>query len=374
MRQIKVFIIGGGLGGLCLGIYLAKQGIPILLMEKKKYPFHRVCGEYISNEVVPFLMELGIDPFELGASKIQNLEVTSVQGKKLAIPLDLGGFGISRYTLDEILFKKLVGLGAEVILEEKVSSVHYLQDYFLVKDSKGEEYQADYVMGTYGKRSNLDAQLKRDFLKIRSPYLGLKYHLRWDMPKNLIQLHNFHKGYAGLSAIENGLVNFCILTENANLKSTGSIRAMEKAYLVKNPFLKNLYDKAEFIWEKPLVINEISFGSKTLIQDHVIMCGDAAGVISPLCGNGMAMAIHSAKLLGDSLIESKNEVLKDQRNFVEKTYLKKWNLLFKKRLWAGRQIQKLFGNNFMTHQSLSLLEKMPKLSDILIRSTHGIPF
>ncbi len=43
-------IIGGGLGGLCLAIQLARQGVEVILFEKNSYPQHKVCGEYISME------------------------------------------------------------------------------------------------------------------------------------------------------------------------------------------------------------------------------------------------------------------------------------------------------------------------------------
>src|SRR5687767_1444022 len=95
-----VIIVGGGLAGLINAIQLAKAGLQVLLVEKKQYPFHKVCGEYVSNEVLPFFQKLDINPDYLGASHITRLQVTSPSGKyQLSMPLDLGGFGISRYTL-----------------------------------------------------------------------------------------------------------------------------------------------------------------------------------------------------------------------------------------------------------------------------------
>jgi len=43
-------IIGGGLAGLALSIQLSKKGYRVILFEKEQYPFHKVCGEYISME------------------------------------------------------------------------------------------------------------------------------------------------------------------------------------------------------------------------------------------------------------------------------------------------------------------------------------
>jgi hypothetical protein len=47
---------------------------------------------------------------------------------------------------------------------------------------------------------------------------------------------------------------------------------------------------AEFINTVPYTISQISFEKKTRIEKHMLMLGDAAGMITPLCGNGMSMA------------------------------------------------------------------------------------
>lgn len=65
--QFDVIIIGGGLAGLTSAIYLSKHKISVLIIEKNTYPKHKVCGEYVSNEVLPFLRFLDIDPILLGA-------------------------------------------------------------------------------------------------------------------------------------------------------------------------------------------------------------------------------------------------------------------------------------------------------------------
>ena len=73
----KVIVIGGGLGGLISSILLVRGGYHVTLIEEKKYPFHRVCGEYISNEVIPFLKRNGLYPGELSPCSISKFHLTS---------------------------------------------------------------------------------------------------------------------------------------------------------------------------------------------------------------------------------------------------------------------------------------------------------
>src|SRR5580698_10430921 len=96
-------ITGGGLAGLSLAIQLAKAGYSVILFEKEKYPFHKVCGEYISMESYDFLERLGMPLSNMDLPMISEVKISSPNGTTFTRKLDLGGFGISRYTLDSTL-------------------------------------------------------------------------------------------------------------------------------------------------------------------------------------------------------------------------------------------------------------------------------
>jgi flavin-dependent dehydrogenase len=367
----SVAIIGGGLAGLTSAIQLATQGIEVSLFEKKKYPFHRVCGEYISNETVPFLKANGIYPEEFNPTSIRHLQLTAVNGNSVHLPLKLGGFGISRYNFDQFLFEKATAAGVKFFLQSEVEDVHYEDESFII--SVGEkQFETDVVIGSFGKRSKLDLTLKRNFIQRRSPYVGVKYHVKDDHPSNLISLHNFQKGYCGVSKIEEGKTNICYLTHRDNLKTHGNIEEMEKIVLFENPFLKKIFQNAEFLFERPEVINEISFETKSPVDEHILMSGDAAGMITPLCGNGMALAIHSAKLTSEVVSSfCQNKI---SRFEMEKQYVAKWNHHFANRLWAGRQIQNLFGKRWASNFAVNIAQHVRPVANYLVSKTHGDPF
>jgi menaquinone-9 beta-reductase len=360
-----IIIIGGGLAGLVSSIQLSKGGKKVLVIEKKKYPFHRVCGEYISNEVRPFLASIGLDFDKLGVKEISKFQFTSPSGRVLETNLDLGGFGISRYKIDEELYHLAESFNVDFLLENTVERVDFQNNKFTLKTSF-DTFEAKYVIGTFGKRTKLDATLQRDFFNKRSPYIGIKYHIKTNFPKDLIALHNFKDGYCGISAIEDDKYCLCYLTTRDNLKQYGTISEMERKILWKNPHLEKIFTKSEFLYDKPEVINEISFSPKTNIENHILMAGDSAGLITPLCGNGMAMAIHGAKLLSDNILQNFND-----RNLVEKSYQTDWKKHFEKRLWIGRNVQKLFGNEVVSEIALSTMKTIPPLLKTIIKATHG---
>ncbi|SMD42109.1 Dehydrogenase (flavoprotein) [Aquiflexum balticum DSM 16537] len=370
MRHYQTIIIGGGLAGLIAAHQLSKNGKEVLLIEKKTYPFHRVCGEYISNEVKEFLKKEELFPQEIGPSKITKFLLTSIKGNEAKMDLDLGGFGISRFALDFFLYQKAKDVGVKFLLQSQVEEVEFETqgNRFILKLNKGDSYSADHVLGAFGKRSKVDKAMNRSFMHQRSPFIGVKYHIKTDFDANTVALHNFDGGYCGINQVENGIFNLCYLGSKEQLRQYGNIPEMEKNVLHKNPHLKHLFLNSQFIFEKPEVINEINFSPKKPVENHILMIGDAAGLITPLCGNGMAIAIHTGKLAAEALLQNKD------RTSIENQYTLQWNHFFKNRLWVGRKVQWLFGSKAVSEFSVGLIKNSTFAASQIMKRTHGEVF
>lgn len=371
MEKTEVCIVGGGLAGLTAALCLAKAGIRVLLIEKNSYPNHRVCGEYVSNEVLPLLQHIGLDIHALGVKAIDTLVLSDSHGKSLDTRLPLGGFGVSRFTLDLALFEKAISDGVVFRFETVLEITHEGNSAYL-RTSKG-KYKAKVVIGAFGKRANLDKSMHRPFIQQKSPWLGVKCHYDYpNFPNNHVELHTFPGGYGGLSATETGAINFCYLANYSSFRSYGNIAAFNKAVVSKNPFLRDFLTAATPRFEKPLSIAQIAFAKKDAVENHILMCGDSAGLIHPLCGNGMAMAIHSAKLAADCVIKFLNQPGYD-RSHMENEYLRQWKLHFSTRLYYGRQIQALLLRPNITKWTFSVIANHKKIVRAIVQRTHGKP-
>jgi menaquinone-9 beta-reductase len=365
----QVTIIGGGLAGLTAGIHLSKLGIEVSIIEKNSFPKHKVCGEYISNEVLPYLKLLDLDVESLNPTHITNLHFSTKNGKSVYTKLPLGGFGISRYVLDEFLYKKAISNGCKII-QENVKSIDFINDEFTITTSDNTILKSKIVIGAFGKRSNIDQKLNRNFIQQKSPWLAVKAHYSGIFKDDLVGLHNFKGGYCGVSKVENDKINVCYLADYETFKQFKNIEEYQKNIVSENPFLKEILENSTLLFEKPLTISQISFEEKKTIENHILMIGDTAGLIHPLCGNGMAMAIHSAKIVSE-LIEKyfKNEM--NSRTELENEYQKQWNLNFKKRLRTGRFLATILQKPLVSEVLLRLLIIFPFLLSFIIKKTHG---
>lgn len=364
-----IIVIGGGLAGLSSAIHLSKANLSVLVIEKNSYPKHKVCGEYISNEVLPYLHFLDIDVFSLGAKRIDKLQLSTTKSKLISTSLPLGGFGISRFCLDHALANKAIQVGTE-ILQDSVEDVKFYNDMFSVETKNTKQFKAKIVIGAYGKRSNLDIKLNRQFIKHRSPYLAVKTHVKGDFPDDLVALHNFEGGYCGVSKVENDTINLCYITNFNAFKAFKNIEDFQEKIVFKNTFLKAIFSNTKPVFEQPLTISQISFDSKKPIDNHIIMCGDTAALIHPLCGNGMSMAIRSAQMASILIIKYFNSETSD-REALEKQYLREWNMTFKSRLKTGHIIADVFNQPKTSELLMQGLKWFPSILPYIIKRTHG---
>lgn len=368
-------IIGGGLSGLCLAIQLADHGMAVAVFEKNDFPAHKVCGEYISMESHDFLYSLGLPLKTWNLPSITQLGISSEQGFMLNAPLSLGGFGISRYTLDHELYLLAVKKGVKVFRNCKVQNVNRdTADHATIETAEG-LYKARLVCGSYGKYTPAFMRAKKDYTakQHHKNYIGVKYHIKTDLPHHRIELHNFTDGYCGISKVDKDWYCLCYLSSAENLqKNNNDIARMEKNVLYKNPYLERYFTSSQFVNRQPLVISNIQFSKKQAHSSQVLLLGDAAGAISPLCGNGMSMGMRASKILASEIgLYVDGRISEEQ---LAANYTAAWNKAFGTRITTGYYLQSLFGKRTTTQLALKTLSKLPGLTNKIISLTHGQPF
>lgn len=365
--SIDVIIVGGGLSGLTAAIHLSKSGLKVLIIEKQSYPRHKVCGEYLSKEVLPYLDSLGLDIFQKNPAIIERVEISTIKGNLISGKLEQGGIGLSRFLLDTYMLEKAIKNGC-ILIQDTVLSISQLEVHAEVLTEKHGMIKARKVLAAYGKRSNLDLIQNRRFLRQDSSWLGVKAHYRGNFPNDLVALHHFKGGYCGVSQVENSIINICYLTTYESFKKAKNIDDFQMQVMSENPFLRELFNSCEAIFQ-PISIGQVSFAGKTTTESDVLMLGDTAGLIHPFCGNGMAIAIHSAKLAAELVIENLAEG--NLNSELSRRYSILWNKEFKKRIDRSKVWAALIRHESTSEILLGVLTLLPFMLPLIIKQTHG---
>ena len=297
-----IVIAGGGPAGASAAGRLARAGYRVTVLEREKGPAHKVCGEFVSGEALSDLSDLGIDVAALGASPIDTMRLVH-RGRSAEARLPFAAAGLSRLVLDEALLQRAAALGAEVHRGVRVRGVRR----GAVQTESG-CVAAETVMLATGKHELRGHP--RDVATERGALIGFKMHLRLRPEQQAaltgyIEVVLFDRGYAGLQMIEGSVANLCLLVERSRFEEQGQDWPSLLASLAdEDTHLARRMDGAAQCWARPLSIFRVPYGfiHRAPDGDGIYRLGDQAAVIPSFCGDGMAIALHSAKLAAAAVL------------------------------------------------------------------------
>jgi len=361
-----LIIIGAGLSGLSTALACKRPGFSILILEKGSMPRHKVCGEYLSAEVLPLLESWGMDLEH--RPRVNRALLSAPNGSFTEVDLPLGGIGVSRYYLDGKLIDIAVDRGVEVHTEEPVRKVVRNGTFFQIESSKA-QYEAKWIVSCHGKS-------RPSFFMDHKPsnqekYMGVKQYYKLDFPNQLVALHSFRGGYGGAVLVENGWVDMAFMIKQSVFMEYKNIDKVMEAVLYSNPWMKKLITDGEAMWEQPKAVSNFTLGEKNSNLLQALTAGDARAMIPPASGNGMAMALLSGAMLGNKIKEGV-EYGKSWME-VENAYSKQWKAYFGNRLWWGKHIQGLMERPERANLAMRLMKYSDWILRSTIRLTHGSP-
>ncbi|MFH1500268.1 MAG: FAD-dependent monooxygenase [Verrucomicrobiota bacterium] len=278
MTMRTVEIVGGGLAGLALGLGLRRAGVPVVLHEAGGYPRHRVCGEFMTGLSAETQARLGLDA--VLADALEHREAAWFHGGRLMChqTLDTPAIALSRHVLDRRLVDALTAAGGEVRTGSRLP---------VEAASEGRVFAS-------GRRPESG-----------SPWIGLKLHVRGLVLDRPLEMHLGGGGYVGLCAIEGGRVNVAGLFRRRPGLS-GERERMLFHYLRAGGLgdLAGRLEAADPDPESACAVAGLNYGrARRRADDGRLSVGDADGLIPPFTGHGMALALTSAEVALDPLID-----------------------------------------------------------------------
>lgn len=366
-----VAIIGGGPAGSSLAAELARAGRRVILFEKEPMPRDKLCGEFLSTEVAGICTRLGVHDRMLGsgAQPIRQVRCSAPDGIELNVQLPGTAYGLSRRAFDQILFTHAADSGADVRDGTSVAAIKGALEHGFELDADQTRYAARLVVGAYGRRATLDRKLERPSLRTGRPLVAFKAHHNGALSEHQVELHTFDGGYCGLLVAEDKLTNVCWIAHERHLKEAGgSPESLVDRIAAWNSRLgRRMADLARV--EPFQAVSRLDFRRKELFAQDVLLIGDAAGMIAPLCGDGIGMALQSA-LLAAPLIE---EFLDGRSTAprLKRRYELAWRREFRTRMHVGRLLQNFFVRPQLLGPGLRLAAAFPQVAQRFVTLTRG---
>lgn len=331
----NITIVGAGPSGASLAIRLAKENFRVVLVEREKFPRHKLCGEFISPECLAHFAELDVldEMLEVGGDRITETVFYAPDGKSVSVPSRwFGGeaLSISRAEMDFRLMKKAREVGVEVLEETQVVGVLSEGNEICgvkvrTKEGSTQEISADLTIDATGRANVLTRLAEKTFLTQRTKnkgqrtkLVGFKTHLEnVNLEKGVCEIYFFRGGYGGLSFVENNRANHCFLIRAETVKEfAGDADKILEKVIFQNKRAREAMHEAKpiFNW---LAVSVNGFGRKNLNPaKNLFTVGDAAAFIDPFTGSGMLMALESAEILARSIslnALSSNKIAEDYK-------------------------------------------------------------
>jgi len=296
--QDEVLILGGGVAGCAASIALARKGRRVTLIEREPTPRHKVCGEFLSGEALEDLHALGIDVASLGAAPIDYVRLAAARRAAQA-PLPFAAASLTRKALDTALIAEAIAAGVSV---ERGRSIQALgrtaSGMWQAKLDDGATYEAATVFLATGKHD------LRGYPRPEDPqrWVAFKMYFRLAAAQaaelaRASELMLYPGGYGGIQPVEGGIANLCCVVQQRYLARAGHRWENFLAKIQQDcPHLAMRLAGAEPLLAKPIAITHIPYGYIRPTTENGLYCiGDQAAVIPSFTGDGISIALHTAR-------------------------------------------------------------------------------
>lgn len=352
-----VAVIGGGVSGLCAAIKLQELGYQAIIIESGSYPSHKVCGEFISPESLPFLNSLGIQTCPIPRARF------FLGSNSIEFPFSKAAGGLSHISLDPQLLEKAVNAGAKVLTDTKV--VHFEpkrspEEYHTIILSNGEKLEVPLAIIATGRIPSLGKMASTK--PPTAQFVGFKAHFKGIDVTDSLEMHLTAGGYLGISPIEDGQVNIACLVRVGSLSSEADrVERFVETLAEQNPILKRHLQRGTNVFGKWLQTEVPAFGfRKTPQWPDVYFIGDAALAIPPASGQGISLAIEGG-LLAALAIKAGNP----------EDFQKQFRKAHFRQMAAARALHYLLMNPLMTRLAFAgsaMIPALPKWIHATVRA------
>lgn len=315
-----VAIVGAGPSGATAATYLARAGLKVILIERCTFPRDKVCGDFVGPAALVELKRIGIT--DLPQYKNTNIIYEAalyLDGKELIsnpIPnidgLPPYGRTIPRVLLDKWIFESAKEAGADVLEGYRIKGFERQNDGIKL-EVEGPEgikiLKTRMLIGADGSNSTVSRLLRGRSSTRSDRIIGVRAYFKGvDAFQDRAELYftaESFPGYCWLFPVDNSTANVGVGMALDTLPRSGvHLKDLLIQLLNKDPILRSRLGHAQMVgkigsW--PLTTyNPLH----PIVDNRIMLIGDAAGLVNPLNGEGIQYALLSARWASQVAIAS----------------------------------------------------------------------
>jgi flavin-dependent dehydrogenase len=364
-----LIVIGAGPAGASAAINAAQNDARVLLLDRGRFPRHKVCGEFVSAESLALLSNLLAPEHKRSLDDAIRIPRTRIflDGRTVQTDISPPAASFARFDLDIALWQSAENLGVDMRSRVTVNKLDQRTDELFVVNTSAGEFKSKALVNATGRWSNLTAKPPENG-SARVKWLGLKGHFSEHSPENSVDLYFFEGGYCGVQPVD--LAN--PTTRGARVNACAMIRADVASslpeVLEKHPALhrrsRNWRQLSDPVSTSPLI-----FSKPQPVRNAVLMAGDAAAFVDPFVGDGISLALRSGGLAAECLRPyfRGSSRLQDVTQKYQQAYEQKFSAIFSA---SSRIRQMLAFPKILRAPLLFMLEKNPSLRQYLVKKTR----
>ncbi|CAM3922756.1 NAD(P)/FAD-dependent oxidoreductase [Cohnella lubricantis] len=370
-------VIGAGLAGSAMAYAMAKKGWDVVLLDKLTFPKHKACGEFLSPEAQTTLRALGLDSAirSLHPADMTKVRIHTEHGSTLEIPLPGLALGMSRFALDNQLQASARAEGAALLEGCSVYAAEPIEDGYRVEygcqPSEKLTIRSRIVIGAGGRRMSGGGFRQSASATHDRAYVGIKSHYTRSDHSPIVDLYFFRGGYIGIAPVEGERLNVAAIVLRSaypKLHAAATIeRILEKA-IRRIPALEARLAGTAPIPGTQAAAFPVAISGAPRAWSHMPLIGDAAAVIPPFCGDGMAMALRSAELcapLADAYLRGDIRMAEWRDSYTRQLHEQ-----FSSALQWGRRLERVMSRPGLSSLLLRIGSFAPGMAERIVRATR----
>ena len=223
----------------------------------------------------------------------------AVAGRAAEAPLPFPAASLTRKTLDTELIAEAIAAGVRIKQGRTVQALSRIPgDLWQAKLDDGTTLEAATAFLATGKHDLRGHGRPKD----THQWVGFKMYYRLNAAQtadlaDASELTLYPGGYGGIQPVEDGKTNFCCVVQRRYFARAGLRWESLLAKMKKDcPHLAMRLEDAEPLLEKPISITHIPYGYlRRATEDGLYCIGDQAAVIPSFTGDGISIALHTAR-------------------------------------------------------------------------------